>query len=118
MPEGLSVDRQWYLFDNIRSLVSERARDIFCPKSLGARHTFAQTHAEKLELTLRKRKSPSIDSEDITILKRKSSSIDTVINRLRSVCTANSFSFSYMLYIANMFVYCEQTFHVLDSFEL
>jgi len=92
MPEQLSVDRQWYLFDNIRSLVPERARDIVCPKPLGAHHTFAQTRAEKSKPTLRKRKSPSIDSEDITIPNRKSS-IDTVIHtvstakRIKQTCS-------------------------------
>ena len=30
-PAGLSVSRQWYLYDNIRQFCSEQTRDIVCP---------------------------------------------------------------------------------------
>ena len=69
-PEGLSADRQWYLFEQIRNLVPERARDIVCPKPVCPRHTFAQTRVEKSVQNLRKRKSKPVDSAVVETPKR------------------------------------------------
>lgn len=31
-PPGLSIDRQWYLFNKIREFVKEECKDITCPQ--------------------------------------------------------------------------------------
>ena len=45
-PQGLSAERQWYLYDSIRPLVPQVAQDVICPLPLVKRRTFAQTRAE------------------------------------------------------------------------
>ena len=32
VPLGLSIERQWYLYDKIRDFCSDEAKDIVCPK--------------------------------------------------------------------------------------
>lgn len=68
-PAGLSIDRQWYLYENIRNLVPPRAQDFLCPKPICPRHTFAQTRKE-LQGINAKRKAP-IEPETVQIAKRK-----------------------------------------------
>ena len=43
-PVPLSPERQWYLYDNIQSLVPERGQDAICPKPAFERITFAQVN--------------------------------------------------------------------------
>ena len=32
VPNGLSLERQWYLFDKIREFCSDESKDLVCPK--------------------------------------------------------------------------------------
>ena len=50
-PAGLSPERQWYLYEMIRPLVPEYARDMLCPKPSCNRVTFAQARAETSRAT-------------------------------------------------------------------
>ena len=46
-PVGLSPERQWYLYENIRPLVPEYAQSTLCPRPACDRRTFAQAHSER-----------------------------------------------------------------------
>lgn len=50
-PPGLPAEQQWYLFENIRDIVPDRAKDIVCPKPKSVHHTFAQARAEQKKLS-------------------------------------------------------------------
>ena len=45
-PQGLSAERQWYLYDSVRPLVPEVVQNVICPLPLVERRTFAQARAE------------------------------------------------------------------------
>ena len=44
-PSGLSPERQWYLYESIRPLVPEYAKDTICPRPSCDKKTFAEVHA-------------------------------------------------------------------------
>ena len=55
-PQGLSAERQWYLFESIRPLVPEVAKDVICPEPHVDRRTFAETRAEAAVLEKQSKK--------------------------------------------------------------
>ena len=46
-PVGLSPERQWYLYENIRPLVPEYAQSTLCPRPTCDRRTFTQAQSER-----------------------------------------------------------------------
>ena len=70
-PEGLSTDRQWYLYETIRPLVPTRAQDIICPKPVSLRHTFAQTRSKNARESSKKKSDSVEDVEGVSTHKRK-----------------------------------------------
>ena len=50
-PLGLSLDRQWYLYDSIRQFCPESARDHVCPKPLSPKSSHTNYSPEKKRRT-------------------------------------------------------------------
>ena len=46
MPSGLSLDRQWYLYEQIRQFCDEEYRDVTCPHPRAQKHSHTQDEDE------------------------------------------------------------------------